>query len=188
MLFVFRGVRALQVLYAVVALVAGVTAVVTLKGYVDGGGWPLLPFAAFWAILFFMAFGVTLRLTTSFVAVSDERTRIRFGGFADTVVANADIAGARLAKHPYVFGPLGGWTNFRGDVVFASAWGDVAEITFRRPIRVWLIPRIWPVRAHRLRLSIRNPQKLVDRFGAPPPQSRPPAPPRKMKHRGPRTR
>ncbi|MBI5948439.1 MAG: hypothetical protein HY875_09895 [Chloroflexi bacterium] len=187
MLFVFRGVRALQVLLAIAALGCGVGAVVLLKAYTDGEGWPLLIVSALLGLAFLWLFSTTLRLPTSYVAVSDERTRIRFAGFVDTVVSNKDIAGVRLANHRFIAG-LGVRTNFKGDVALVSAWGEVAEITLNRPIRVWIIPRLLPARARRLRVSIRNPQKLVDRFGAPPAQSRPPAPARKMKHRGPRTR
>jgi len=187
MLFVFRGVRALQVLLSVAALGCGVGAVVLLKAFTDGEGWPLLIVSGLLGLTFLWLFATTLRIPTSYLAVSDQRTRLRFAGFVDTVIANRDIAGVKIANHRFISG-LGVRTNFKGDVALVSAWGQVAELTLNRPIRIWLIPRLFPVRAHRLRLSIRNPQKLVDRFGAAPVQSRPPTAPRKMRHRGSRTR
>ncbi|MGE5595145.1 MAG: hypothetical protein ACM3S1_03810, partial [Hyphomicrobiales bacterium] len=91
-------------------------------------------------------------------------------------------------KHRNILGGLGLRTNFAGEVALVSAWGDVAELSLRDPIRVWLVPRLIPLRAERLTLSIRNPQKLAERFGAPTPQSSRPARAGKVKHRGPRTR
>jgi hypothetical protein len=56
-------------------------------------------------------------------------------------------------------------TGFGGDVALVAAWGTAAELTLKRPIRVWLIPRLIPVKATRVVVSVRNPQKLVERFG-----------------------
>ncbi len=166
MIFAFRGVRGFQVLLAFIALVCGVSATFLLKKIADGDGALLLLPAALLGLVFLWAFGATLRAPTSFVAITAERTRIRFAGFVDTVVANENIAGARL-KRRTVLGGIGVRTNFNGDVALVTTWGEAAELTLRQPIRVWLIPRLIPLRALRLTLSLRNPQKLVDRFGAP---------------------
>lgn len=166
MLFAFRGVRGFQVLLAVIALVCGVASTLLLKKVADGDGVLLLLPAAFLGLVFLWAFATTLRVPTSFVAITSERTRIRFAGFVDTVVSNDNIAGARL-KRRSILGGIGVRTNFNGEVALVTTWGDVAEVTFRQPIRVWLIPRVIPLRALRLTLSLRNPEKLVDRFGAP---------------------
>lgn len=173
-------------LLAVAGLACGVGAVFALKAFADGGTWVLLVAGAILGLTFSWLFAATLRIPTSFVAISDERTRIRFGGFVDTVVANKDIVGAELTNWP-LLGGLGVRTNFRGDVALTAAWGTAVRVTFRTPIRIWVIPRLWPARAQRLTLSLRNPQKFVERFG-PPVASPPESATRKMKPRGLRTR
>lgn len=186
MIFAFRGVRAFQVILAFIALVCGVGATVLLKVVADGEGLILLLPAAALGLVFFWSFSATLRVPTSFVAITAERTRIRFAGFVDTVVSNDNIAGARLKRRNFL-GGLGVRTNFSGEVALATAFGEAAEITFRQPIRVWLIPRLIPLRAERLTLSLRNPQKLVERFGAPS-SSQPAKRGGKTRQRGSRTR
>ena len=163
----FRGIRWLQLIAAVAAGAVAIAGVVVLKAYVDDGPKWLILLAAWFAILFIWLFGVALRLPTSFVAVSQDRMRIRFAGFVDTVIDTRDVTGARLRDWP-IWGGLGVRTGFRGDVALVAAWGTVAEVTLRQPIRVWLIPRLWRVRADRLALSVRNPAKLAERFAAPP--------------------
>jgi len=189
MLFAFRGVRMFQVLLALIALACGVGATLALKGVADGQGILLILPAIILGMVFLWAFSATLRAPTSFVAVTPERTRIRFAGLIDTVISNKDVAGARLVRRN-ILGGIGVRTNFSGDVALVTTWGEVAELTLRNPVRVWLVPRIIPLRATRLTLSLRNPQKLVDRFGAP----SAPSPTAlagvggKRKQRGPRTR
>ncbi len=188
MLFAFRGIRMFQALLSIVALAAGVGAVVLLKAVADDKGLVLLLPAVVAGLAFLWAFGATLRAPTSFVAVADERTRIRFAGFVDTVVANKDIADVRVV-HRNILGGIGVRTNFRGDVSLVSTWGDVAEISLRKPIRVWLIPRLVPIKATRLQVSVRSPQRLAERFSSSLPFASPAKPAaRKMNRRGPRTR
>ncbi len=178
-----------QALLAAITLATGVGTVFSLKAVSDSGTWPLLVAPLALGLVFIWAFGATLRAPTSYVAISDSGTRIRFAGFVDTVVANSNITGARLMRWP-LLGGLGVRTAFRGDVALASAWGDAVELTFREPVRVWLIPRVIPVRARRLTLTVRNPGKMAERFG--PPAGVGSSPPtqgaRKMRRRGPRTR
>jgi hypothetical protein len=139
-------------------------------------------------VAFLWCFAAALRAPTSFVAVAEERTRIRFAGFVDTVVANNDILSAKTTKWP-IWGGIGIRTNFRGHVALCSAWGEAVEMDFRHPIRIWVIPRLWKVQATRLTVSIRNGEKLVDRLGSGRAASSPPAAgARKMKRRGSRTR
>ncbi len=181
--------RAFQALLAAITLSTGVGTVLSLKGVSDASTWPLLVVPLVLGLVFLWAFGATLRAPTSYVAISDTGTRIRFAGFVDTVVANDNIAGARVMHWPFL-GGLGVRTAFRGDVALASSWGEAVELTFREPVRVWLVPRVVPVKARRLTLTVRNPGKMVERFGPPPGSD--PSPPtqgaRKMRRRGPRTR
>ena len=166
MLFAFRGVRMFQVLLAIIALACGIGATLALKGVTNGQGILLLLPAVILGMVFLWAFSATLRAPTSFVAVTPERTRLRFAGLIDTVISNNDVVGARLVRRN-ILGGIGVRTNFSGDVALVTTWGEVVELTLRNPVRVWLVPRIIPLRATRLTLSLRNPQKLVDRFGAP---------------------
>jgi hypothetical protein len=164
LLFGFRGVRALQVILVLAAGVVAIAGVFILKSYTDEGGVLLLVLAVVFAVLFLWMFGMALRLPTSFVAVSPDRMRIRFGGFVDTIVETKDVSGARLVRWQPWQG-IGVRTGFGGDVALVPAWGAAAELTLKRPIRVWLIPRLWRVSATRVTLSVRNPHKMVERFG-----------------------
>lgn len=168
MLFAFREMRLFQSLLALAALATGVGTAFAAKALSDERSLLALALTIFLGLMFAWMFSATLKAPTSFVAISDERTRIRFSAFVDTVIANSNIAGADVAKHWLPAG-IGLRTNFRGDVALVSTVGEVARLTFRQPVRIWLIPRILPVKARRLSLSVRNPQKLVDRFGAPTP-------------------
>ena len=188
MLFVFRGMRMFQALLAAITLATGIGTVFSLKAASDSSAWPLLVVPLALGLVFIWAFGATLRAPTSYVAISDTGTRIRFAGFVDTVVANGNITGARLMRWP-LLGGLGVRMAFRGDVALASAWGEAVELAFREPVRIWLIPRILPVRARRLALTVRNPEKMVERFGPPEGVASPPTRgASKMRRRGPRTR
>ncbi|MFN0148811.1 MAG: hypothetical protein ACKVT1_20095 [Dehalococcoidia bacterium] len=188
MIFGFRGIRPFQILMALVALGCALGSTLLLKRFTDGGSVGYVIAAVVLGLLFLWLFGVALRAPTSFVAVAPERTRIRFAGFVDTVIDNRDIAGVRVVKQSFFMG-LGVRTDFRGTVSLSSAWGEVAEITLNRPIRIWLVPRLVPLFGRRLRVSVRHPAKLVERFGEPPTQSSPSAArPRKMASAGRRRR
>jgi hypothetical protein len=187
MLFAFHGIRMLQLIMALGALATGVGAVVAFKVFTDGGsGWYVF-LALFLGLAFLTLFGWALRAPTSYVAVAPERTRIRYGSFFDRVIDNRDIVSVRLRRWAFWRG-LGVRTSFRGEVALVAAWGTCAEVTLREPVRVWLIPKLIPVRATRLVLSIRNPEKLVERFATNVPESPSPRRTSKVKHRGSRTR
>jgi hypothetical protein len=184
MLFAFRGMRFFQLILVIAALAMGVGATLSLKAFVDNDVIPMLFVALILGAVFIWAFSTALRAPTSFVAITDERMRIRFAGFVDTVIATADVTGARLVRRN-ILGGIGVRTNFGGDVALVSAWGEVVELTLRKPMRVWLIPKLIPLRAERLTLSLRNPQKVVERFGTAPAAN---ATARKPRQRGSRTR
>ena len=164
LLFSFRGIRLLQVIFAIGAGAIAIGGVVVLKAYLDEGGVPLLLMGVLFGILFIWMFGMALRLPTSFVAISEDRMRIRYGGFVDAIVETRDVAGAQLVTWKWWRG-LGVRTGFGGGVALVAAWGPAAEVTLKSPIRVWLIPRLWRVSATRVVLSVRNPHKFVERFG-----------------------
>jgi hypothetical protein len=166
MLFGFRGIRVFQVTAAIAALAMGVGAAFGLKAFADDGTLLGLLLAIVLGALFLWLFATAVRAPTSFVAVADERTRVRFAGFVDTVFANSDIVAVRAVKQPW-WGGIGVRGDFRGTVALVSAWGSAAEIELSSPIRVWAIPKVWALRADRLRVSVRNPEKLVERFSRP---------------------
>lgn len=172
MLFGFREIRLFQALLALAALSSGIGAVFAAKWFSDNRSPFLLLLTGCLALVFLWMFGATLKAPTSFVAISEDRTRIRFANFVDTIIANSNVAGADIARHWLPAG-IGLRTNFRGDVALVSTTGEVARLTFRQPVRIWLIPRLIPLRVRRLSLSVRNPQKLVERFEQPSPQPSP---------------
>lgn len=178
LLFGFRGIRGLQIVVAIAAGAIALGGVVMVKAYTDDGPKWLLLLAALFAMIFIWLFGVALRLPTSFVAISQDRMRIRFAGFVDTVIDTRDVTGAQLRDWP-IWGGLGVRTGLRGDVALVAAWGPVAEITLSQPIRVWVIPRLWRIRASRVTLSVRNPAKLAGRFASAAPRT--PTPTRKRR-------
>lgn len=167
MLFAFRGMRALQMLLVVGALATGIGGALSLKEFSEDGGIAVLVVGLLLGAAFFWLFSAALRAPTSFVAIADERTRIRYVNFVDTVIDNNDVLSVELRNWPF-WGGLGVRTAFNGQVALVSAWGQGVELELRNPIRVWLIPGVLPVRARRLILSVRNPHKMVERFdGAP---------------------
>jgi len=166
MLFAFRDMRWFQALLAFATLASGVGTAFAAKAFSDDSNPLLLALTIFLGLVFVWMFSATLRAPTSFVAISEDVTRIRFGGFLDTRMANSNILGAELANHRLPAG-IGLRTNFRGDVALVSTTGKAVRLVLRDPIRVWVIPRVLPVRARRLTLTVLHPERLVERFGAP---------------------
>jgi len=174
LLFGFRGIRMLQVVIAIAAGAIAIGGVVMVKSYIDEDQPFLLVLSIVFAVLFLWLFGMAIRLPTSFVAISADRMRIRFGGFTDQTFETRDVAGARLVNWRLWRG-LGVRTSLGGDVALVAAWGTAAELTLKQPLRVWLIPRLWRVKATTVVLGVRNPQKMVDRFGPVRPQASAPS-------------
>ncbi|HKS91893.1 MAG TPA: hypothetical protein VJQ83_08185 [Tepidiformaceae bacterium] len=163
MLFAFRGIRVFQVVLAIVALVTGLGAVFLARAVADGNGSILIIPGIILLFVFGWSFMGALRAPTSFVAITDERTRIRFAGFVDTVVATPDITSAQAVRWN-ILGGIGIRTNFGGKVALVTAAGTAVEIRLRNPIRVSVIPGLLRVKADRLTLSVKNPQRMVERF------------------------
>ena len=96
MLFGFRAIRPFQVVLAIVALAMGMGCALALKVASDERAILAIVIAVVLGLVFLWLFATALRAPTSFVAVGDERTRIRFSPFLDTVIANMDIIAVRL--------------------------------------------------------------------------------------------
>lgn len=163
MIFAFRGVRVFQVILVLIALVTGVGAVLLARSVADGAGSLLLLPGIVLLFVFGWSFMGALRAPTSFVAITEERTRIRFAGFVDTVIASRDITSARAVQWN-ILGGIGIRTNFAGKVALVTATGPAVELSLANPIRVSVIPGILRVKANRLTLSVKNPQRMVERF------------------------
>ncbi len=163
MLFAFRGIRLFQVVLVLIALITGLGAVFLARAVADGNGSILIVPGIVLLFVFSWSFMAALRAPTSFVAITDERTRIRFAGFVDTVVATPDITSAQTVRWN-ILGGIGIRTNFGGKVALVTATGTAVEIGLRSPIRVSVIPGILRVKADRLTLSVKNPQRMVERF------------------------
>lgn len=171
MLFAFRGIRRFQVFVVAVALLSGVGAVLLAREVVRGTGIILVVPAVVLLFVFGWSFAAALRAPTSFVAITEDRTRIRFLGAVDTVVATSDILSARLVNWRLV-GGVGIRPDFAGRVALITASGAAAELQLRHPIRVSVIPGLLRVRANQLTLSVKNPQRLVERCNPRPTQAR----------------
>jgi len=184
LLFGFRGIRMLQLIVAAAATAIAIGGVIMVNSYINERSPLLLLLAVVFGLLFIWLFSMAVRLPTSFVAVSAERIRIRFGGFTDQTFETRQVVGAELRDWPLWRG-LGVRASFGDAVALVAASGTAAELHLRQPIRVWVIPRVWRVSATRVVLSVRNPKKMVDRFGAPPatPSRTTPAP-RKARRKG----
>ncbi len=123
---------------------------------------PMTIMAASFVLLCRLAF----QMPASRVSVDADGTRIRFGSFIDAHIPAGGILTARAAKHPW-WGGLGVRTWFGSTVVLATAPGQVAELELREPVRVWLLPRVFGLKAQRLRVSVERPGELVRQFPSP---------------------
>jgi hypothetical protein len=74
-----------------------------------------------------------------------------------------NVLSATIAGHRWWQG-LGIRSDLAGTVMLATATGNCAQFELDEPLRVWVIPRILPIRARRLRLSVRDPERLVALF------------------------
>ncbi len=161
----FRWLRLFQIvlIFGALALGAGVAGMVST--FIDNGSAIALLPAAFMALVFVWLCRLAFQMPASRVTVGPVGTRVRFGGFIDTLIPPGGIVAARTAKHPW-WGGLGVRTWFGSTVVLASAPGRVAELELREKVRVWLVPRVFGLKAQRLRVSVERPDELARQFPA----------------------
>lgn len=161
--FGFRGVRGMQALLAtvVVLLLCGVAGM--LWGAVTGGAWILVVTAGFLATVAAYLTWMVARLPNASVIISDESVRFSFPGAVDAAVPRSNVRSVELADHHWWQG-LGIRTDLVGTVMLATATGRSAQFELAEPLRVWVIPRILPIRARRLRVSVDDPGRLVALF------------------------
>jgi len=158
--FPFRGVRGMQAVLAasLVLILVGLISMVWVA--VSEPAWPLLAPAVL--LLLATAYLVFLlaRLPEARVTISAESVSVRFPGAVHAAIPRANIVSTNLEHHRWWQG-LGIRTDLRGTVMLATATGLCAEFDLSRPLRVWAIPRILPIRAKKLRVSVRDPERLV---------------------------
>jgi hypothetical protein len=112
-----------------------------------------------------IAYLVTMivRLPGACAGVTARELYVRFPGAVDAAVPRSNVVAAGLANHRWWQG-LGIRSNLAGTVMLATATGACAQLEFAEPLRVWVIPGILPTRAKRLRLSLRDPGRLIAHF------------------------
>lgn len=164
--FAFRGVRGMQALLVVsaAAMVAGIAGMVW--AVVAEGAWFLLATAALLVMVLAYLVQLLVQLPGACVTVTETEVYVRFPGAVDATMPRSNVLSAGLANHRWWQG-LGIRTDLAGTVMLATATGSCAQLELAQPLRVWVIPRILPIRARRLRLSVRDPGRLVAHFEAP---------------------
>ncbi|GIW13089.1 MAG: hypothetical protein KatS3mg062_0528 [Tepidiforma sp.] len=94
---------------------------------------------------------------------------IRFPIALDCTIPWPELQSAVIVRHPWWQG-LGIRLDLRGRVALATLPGQAAELTFRTPQPVTVLPFIARARARSLRLTVERPAELVaaiDRYIAP---------------------
>lgn len=164
--FTFRGVRPMQTLLAasVVLLAAGAVGMAWAAFTEDA--WPMLAPALLLVVTIAYLLRMLVRLPGACAVVTAREVYVRFPGAIDAAMLRSNVVAAGLANHRWWQG-LGIRSDLAGTVMLATATGACAQFELAEPLRVWVIPRILPIRAKRLRLSVRDPGRLVAHFEAP---------------------
>lgn len=164
--FPFRGVRPMQALLAgsTVLIAAGAAGMVWAA--LTEGAWFLLATALLLAVTLAYLVMMAVRLPAACAVLGERELYVRFPGAVDAAMPRSNVVAAGLANHRWWQG-LGIRTDLAGTVMLATTTGACAQFELAEPLRVWVIPRILPIRAKRLRLSVRDPGRLVAHFEAP---------------------
>jgi hypothetical protein len=125
--------------------------------------WPLLAPAGLLVVTLAYLVMMFVRLPGACAVVSERELHVRFPGAVDAAVPRSNVVAAGIANHRWWQG-LGIRTDLAGTVMLATATGASAQFELAEPLRVWVIPRILPIRAKRLRLSVRDPGRLIAHF------------------------
>jgi len=164
--FPFRGVRGMQSVLAI-SLAAMLTGFASMAWVAFAEpAWPLLVPAALVLLAAVYLVFLLVRLPGAYVTVAGDSLRVRFPGAVDAAIPRASVVSAALANHRWWQG-LGIRSDLAGTVMLATATGVAAQFELETPLRIWVIPRILPIRARRLRVTVRDPERLVSRFPAP---------------------
>lgn len=161
--FLFRGVRPMQALLlgSTVLIAAGAAGMVWAA--LSEGAWFLLATALLLAVTIAYLVMMLVRLPRACAILSDRELYVRFPGAVDAAMPRSNVRSATLARHRWWQG-LGIRSDLAGTVMLATATGSSAQFELEEPLRVWVIPRILPIRARHLRLTVRDPGRLVAHF------------------------
>lgn len=100
------------------------------------------------------------RLPAAIIRPSPAGLSIRFPIALHRTIPWSQIASAELKRHPLWHG-LGIRLQPGGSVALATLPGPCAEVAFRTPQQVTVLPGVARVQAHRLRLTVESPADLV---------------------------
>ncbi len=95
-------------------------------------------------------------LGDAFVEIGDADLRVKLGVLFDEMIPLSEVARVRETEWRFL-GGLGVRTNLKDMIAVVTTIGPVAELSFWRPLRLPVIPRVYYVRAQRLLVS---PQEL----------------------------
>ena len=161
--FRFRGVRPMQALLVGSAVLLAIGVVGMVWAALTEAAWPMLAPALLLVVTTIYLVMMLVRLPGACTVVSEREVYVRFPGAVDATMPRSNVVVAGLANHRWWQG-LGIRTDLAGTVMLATATGACAQFELAEPLRVWVIPRILPIRAKRLRLSVRDPERLVAHF------------------------
>ncbi len=161
--FPFRGVRPMQALLvgSTVLIAAGAAGMVWAA--LTEGAWFLLATALLLVVTIAYLVMMTVRLPAACAVVGERELYVRFPGAVDAAMPRSNVRSATIAQHRWWQG-LGIRSDLATTVMLATATGACAQFELEQPLRVWVIPRILRIRARRLRLSVRDPGRLVAHF------------------------
>lgn len=161
MIFPLANPRILQYLLYLVSVASVVIAVVASVAEArEGWRWSALP----GTLIGFAAGGLLAWLARqvgdSFAEVGNGVLRVRMGRLFDQTVPLSQIREVREANHP-LWGGLGIRTDFVGTVAVVTTAGKVAEVEFRGPQRLPVIPGVLKINAKRLRVSVADREGFI---------------------------
>ncbi len=158
--FPFRGRGAgAAFLWSSTVLFAALVITGTVSAARTGSLLPLLLVPVFLAAAALVG-AMAARLPAAGVRPSSAGLSIRFPIALDRTIPWSDVASAELARHPLWHG-LGIRLTPGGSVALATLPGPCAEVAFRAPQQVTVLPGVARVQAHRLRLTVESPADLV---------------------------
>lgn len=161
--FLFRGVRPMQALLAGSTILLAAGAVGMVWAAVTEDAWLMLAPALLLVVTVAYLLRMLARLPGACAVVSERELYVRFPAAVDAAMPRTNVLSATIAGHRWWQG-LGIRSDLAGTVMLATATGNCAQFELDEPLRVWVIPRILPIRARRLRLSVRDPERLVALF------------------------
>ena len=100
------------------------------------------------------------RDSNSYVAIEEDRLRVRFGWFFNETFALSDIEDVETMRWPWYYG-LGWRSDLVGLVGLVASFHGVIAVRFRQRQRVAGIIPFMKLRCDRLAVSLREPEELI---------------------------